>query len=123
MQRNRLSFVDRLGLALLKKGLHLITLCATILSCALLLAAKERWKIEAAGYLAALALILGLAMAFFTVPEVIDRMRRDKAVLLSDSICQTFSSYLMMASFLPFVGPLLDRLVAKQKNPFTQSDE
>lgn len=117
------SRIDNIGLALLKKALSVGTLVVSILLFCAFLYLGQKYKMPVANVAGALVFLVGLAIAFFSVPSVIERMREDKALLLSDAIGHTFYSYLAMASFLPVVGPLFERLVVKKKNPFTQEDE
>src|SRR6266480_866147 len=114
------SAIDGVGLAILKKGPFLGTLAVTIIAAVLLFQLEEKYKFKPAGVAAVVVFLIGLFVAFFAVPSVIERMKQDKAIFLREAIAHTFYSYVMLASFLPLVGPYIGRALEskKSKNPF-----
>ena len=116
------SLVDRIGLALLSKALSYGTLFATAVVALSLFALNERHKFPGVTLLVVLDLLVGFWAMVLAIPAIMERMRRDDAVLLSDAIGQVFRSYLMLATYLPVIGPWLERMTGprQKKNPFTQ---
>lgn len=69
----------------------------------------------------ALAVLLGgFCSVFFLIPLAIEKMKEDEGLFLREAIYEATISYIMMASFLPVVGPLIAKLLPspKKKNPF-----
>jgi uncharacterized membrane protein len=119
------SSVDGFGLAVLKKGLFYGTLFLTLIIGLLLLQLEQKYKFRPAGVAAGVVFLVGLLVAFFFVPAVIEKMRQDKGMYLREAIVHTFYSYALMGAFLPVVGPLIGRVVESRKatNPFTSNDD
>jgi hypothetical protein len=118
------SFRDALGLSLLGKFLFGCTFSATLGLTFLLYHLETKYKIKALGIAAGLVFVVGLLASLFTVREIIERMRNDNAMLLSDAFVHTLYSYLMLLSFIPFVGPLAERMLKpKEKNPFIDVED
>jgi hypothetical protein len=118
------SVKDAIGLQLLGKFLFVCSLAATFGFTFFLYHLETKYKIKALGIAAGLVCVVGLLVSLFTVREIIERMRRDNALLLSDACIHTLYSYLMFLSFIPLVGPLAERLLKpKDKNPFVDVED
>ena len=122
MKPHRHSYIDDIGLAVLKKVLAYGTLGITLGLVFLIIHLDEKYKIKAAKFVAVVVFVSGFGIALYSVPEIIGRMKRDSAMLLSDAVVHTFYSHMMLASFVPVVGPLFGRFIERRKktNPFTE---
>lgn len=116
--------LSEFGLTILRKVIVSASFCASIGCGLLLIGTQEKYKFKAAGPIGVTVMILGCFISLVSVPQTFDRMKADKALLLSDAVVHTFYSHLLWASFLPLIGPLFGRLLEhkKTKNPFTQDD-
>ena len=125
MKPHRHSYIDDIGLAVLKKVLAYGTLGVTLGLVLLIIHLDEKYKIKAAKFVAVIVFVSGLGIAFYSVPETIERMKRDSAMLLSDAVVHTFYSHMMLASFVPVIGPLFGRFIERRKktNPFTGGEK
>ena len=75
----------------------------------------EKYKLGATTFAGVISILVGFGMAFYSVPEVIKRMKDDSAVLLSDAIVHTFYSHMMLASFVPIVGPVFGKFIERKR--------
>jgi hypothetical protein len=84
----------------------------------------EKYKLPILTFVGVIFFLLGLFVAIFTVREVLWRMEEEGTLLFRRAITATLYGYLLLLCFIPIIGPLIERLAAKEKakNPFIVED-
>lgn len=84
----------------------------------------ESHKFKSARTVGGSFIVFGVFVAFFVVPSVVAKMSEDQSMSLGEAFAHTFWGWIMMASFLPMVGPWIGRaLEPNRKNPFVVGDD
>jgi hypothetical protein len=72
---------------------------------------------------AAFLVLFGVFFAYFIVPTAIEDMEQNKGVYLREAIGHAFLHYLMVASFIPVIGPFIGKMFESKKNPLGKKEE
>ncbi len=119
------SVADKLRFSLLCKIVRLSTLSVVVGCCLLLFHLSEKYHLSILAVLGGVFFVIGLFILFFTLPEVFARMEEKGTLLFRSAIAHTLYGYAMRLSFLPLIGPTLERFFfrPKETNPFITEDD
>ncbi len=119
------SVADRLRFAFFKKIVGILLLVILLGFCLGLFYLGDRYHLAILSVLGGVFFLFGLFIMIFTLPEVFARMEEEGTFLFGAAIAHTFYCYAMKLSFVPLIGPSIERLVfrKKEKNPFVVGNE
>jgi hypothetical protein len=119
------SVTSAIQYAFLRKVLVLSSLALTLVLTVLLLSLSERFHIGLLQAAAGIVFVLGMFFSTVTVREILYRMEEDQTLLFGNAVAHTFYGYALKLSFVPMIGPLMERhiLKVKPKDPWASEDE
>jgi hypothetical protein len=114
----------RFHYAFLQKAISLGALVVTLAVSLPFFHLAERFDWPVLNFVGGSVFILGLFVTVFTVREVIYRMEEEGTLLFRRAVIVTLNGYVLKLCFVPFIGPVIERLAIKRKtrNPFVADD-
>jgi hypothetical protein len=119
------SVADRVRFAFLRKIVQLSTLVGILGSCVGLFYLGDRYHLAILSALGGMLFLVGLFIMIFILPEVFFRMEEKGTFLFGSAISHTLYGYAMKLSFVPLIGPALERFFfrKKEKPPLVVENE
>jgi hypothetical protein len=124
MKNQSPSFVESLGFFAATTVMALVLFfCAFALAVPIFLLG-ERFHLGALRVVAISIVVVGFFGSHFVSKQIVARMTGDPPMSFWLAVGHTYYHYVLHLAFLPVVGPLIQRIVEREKsrNPFT-SDE
>lgn len=114
------SIADQLRAKFLRKLVRTAMLVLLGLGTAGVVALAEKYHLTVLAVLGALFLLFGFFIWAIILPEVFFRMEERGSFLFGPAIAHTLYGYAMKLSFLPLIGPMVERrfLREKKQDPF-----